>query len=252
MSLAAQMTFGLVKCMRSGRAYLPDCESELKLYQDKKTGLRAVRISDFPTPEESSRARIATKEELPEEYVKALSAQGDVPAPQSQQAYHQELEAGEEVLKNMVSAGEAGRVIGEALMSSGKLTQRERQRLEGLGGPMVVVLEKDLKEFMSFTTALEAQEEAQYDSTAEPTASMAVEVEPQPKQDVAGAVSSTEIVPMSDRVGDRMPAPKQVPKRPPHCRRISSGRACALYATENWSFPFILISVWMLRAKSAA
>ena len=72
-----------------------------------------------------------------------------------------------------------------------------------------------MKEFMSFTNALEAQEEAQDDSTAEPTASMAVEVEPQPEQDVTGAVSSTEIVPMSDRVGDRMPAPKQVPKRPP-------------------------------------
>ena len=105
--------------MRSGRAYLPDCESELKLYQDKKTGLRAVRISDFPTPEESSRARIASKEEFPEEYAKALSVQSDVPAPQSQQAYHQELEAGEEVLQKMVSAGEAGGVIGEALMSSG-------------------------------------------------------------------------------------------------------------------------------------
>ena len=80
---------------------------------------------------------------------------------------------------------------------------------------MVVVLEKEMKEFMSYTAALEAQEEAQDDSTAEPTASMAVEVEPQPEQDVAGAVSSTETVPMSDRVGDRMPAPKQVPKRPP-------------------------------------
>ena len=61
----------------------------------------------------------------------------------------------------MVSAGEAGRVIGEALMSSGRLTQREKQRLEGLGAAMVVVLEKDLKQFMSFTTALEAREEAQ-------------------------------------------------------------------------------------------
>ena len=87
-------------------------------------------------------------------------------------------------------------------MSSGKLTQRERQRLEGLGGPMVVVLEKEMKEFMSYTTALEAQEEAQDDSTAEPTASMAVEAEPQPEQDVAGAAGSTEIMPMSDRVGD--------------------------------------------------
>ena len=56
-----------------------------------------------------------------------------------------ELEAGEEVLQKMVSAGEAGRVISEALMSSVKLTQRERQRLEGLGGPMVVVLEKEMK-----------------------------------------------------------------------------------------------------------
>ena len=104
---------------------------------------------------------------------------------------------------------------------------------------------------MSYTAALEAQEEAQDDSTAEPTASMAVDVEPQPEQDVAGAVSSTEIVPMSDRVGDRMPAPKQVPRRP-HCRQTSSGRACAPYATEKWSFPFILRSVCMLGAKSAA
>ena len=107
--------------------------------------MRAVRISDFPTPEESSRARIATKEEFPEEYEKALSAQGEASSPQSQQAYHQEIEAGEEMLRKMVDAGEAGRVMGEALMSSGRLTQRERQRLEGLGGPMVVVLEKEMK-----------------------------------------------------------------------------------------------------------
>ena len=110
MSLAAQMTFGLVKCMRSGRAYLPDCESELKLYQDKGTGLRAIRISDFPTLEESSRARIATKEEFPEEYAKALSAhagtiRGDAPASHSHQADHLEFETSDEVLQKMVSAG---------------------------------------------------------------------------------------------------------------------------------------------------
>ena len=96
-------------------------------------------------------------------------------------------------MQKMVSAGEAGRVIGEALMSSGRLTQREKQRLEGLGGPMVVVLEKDLKEFMSFTTALEAQEEAQDASTVDPTAAMAVEAEPQRGQHAAGAVSSTDV-----------------------------------------------------------
>ena len=45
----------------------------------------------------------------------------------------------------MVDAGEAGRVIGEALMSSGRLSQRERQRLEEVGGPMVVVMEKEMK-----------------------------------------------------------------------------------------------------------
>ena len=60
----------------------------------------------------------------------------------------------------MVSAGEAGRVIGEAIASSGRLTPREKRRLESLGGAMTVVSEKDLKEFMSFTAALEAQEEA--------------------------------------------------------------------------------------------
>ena len=102
MSLASQMTFGLVKCMRSGRAYLPDCGSELKLYQDRKTGLRAVCISDFPTSEESSRARIASKEEFPEDYVKALSMQSDVPAPQLQQAPE------EEVLRKNAIADEAG------------------------------------------------------------------------------------------------------------------------------------------------
>ena len=107
MSLAAQMTFGLVKCMRSGRAYLPDCESELKLYEDKKTGLRAVRISDFPTPEESSRARIASKEEFPEDYAKALSMQSDEPAPQLQQC------SGDDMLRKRATADEAGRVIGE-------------------------------------------------------------------------------------------------------------------------------------------
>ena len=62
---------------------------------------------------------------------------------------------------------------------------------------------------MSYTAALDAQDEAQDDSTAQPTASMAVEVGLQPEQDDAGAASFTEVVPVSDRVGEGMPAPKQ-------------------------------------------
>ena len=104
---------------------------------------------------------------------------------------------------------------------------------------MVVVLEREMKEFMSFTAALEAHEESQDDSTAEPTASMAVEVEPQPEQDVAGAASSTEIVPMSDRVGDRMPAPKQVPRRPPMPTDFVWKGTCAICNGEM-ELPFYL------------
>ena len=102
---------------------------------------------------------------------------------------------------------------------------------------MTVVLEKDLKEFMSFTTALEAQEEAQDASTAEPTAAMAVEVEPQQGQHAAGAASSTDVVPMSDRVGDQMPAPKQVPKRPPLPTDFVWKGMCAI-CNEGMELPF--------------
>ena len=66
---------------------------------------------------------------------------------------------------------------------------------------------------------------------------MAVEVESQQGQHAAGAVSSTDVVPMDDRVGDQMPAPKQVPKRAPLPANFVWTGTCAT-CDEEIELPF--------------
>ena len=68
-SLPAQMTLGLVKCMRSGRVYVPDCEGELQLFEVKGSRLRAVCINEFATADELERPRtvgVKTENSSPE------------------------------------------------------------------------------------------------------------------------------------------------------------------------------------------
>ena len=56
-SLLAQMTLGLVKCMRAGMSYVPDCEGELQLFEVKGSRLRAVCINEFATADEVESSR---------------------------------------------------------------------------------------------------------------------------------------------------------------------------------------------------
>ena len=79
-SLLAQMTLGVVKCMRSGRAYIPDCEGELQLYEVKGSRLRAVCVSEFATAEEAERSKsVGVKTEtFSPEYTRALRMSTEV------------------------------------------------------------------------------------------------------------------------------------------------------------------------------
>ena len=79
-SLPAQMTLGLVKCMRSGRAYVPDCEGELQLFEVKGSRLRAVCISEFATAEEVERSKtVGVKTEtFSPEYIQTLRLSTEV------------------------------------------------------------------------------------------------------------------------------------------------------------------------------